>query len=103
MSLWLIATGTKPLFLFGMAALAYYVCPRWHYLPFWLQPQAPRHCRPPSCLVVMQWSAESAAPVPELSLPHKQSALIKRDLAALMTSTTSEYHQARLKSPHSGD
>lgn len=64
----------------------------------------------PLVLGLEQWSAESGAPVPELSLAHKQSAwdkpLIKRDLAALMTSTTSEYHQARLKavtSPHSGD
>ena len=64
----------------------------------------------PLVLGLEQWSAESGAPVPELSLAHKQSAwdkpLIKRNLAALMTSTTSEYHQARLKavtSPHSGD
>src|SRR6218665_3492677 len=50
----------------------------------------------PLVLGLEQWSAESGAPVTELSLAHKQSALdkphIKRDLAALMTSTTSEYH-----------
>src|SRR6218665_967372 len=64
----------------------------------------------PLVLGLEQWSAESGASVPELSLAHKQSAwdkpLTKTDLAALMTSTTSDYHQARLKavtSPHSGD
>jgi len=64
----------------------------------------------PLALALEQWSAESGAPVPEISLSHKQSAwdrpLIKRDLTVLMASTTSDYHLARLKavtSPHSGD
>ena len=55
----------------------------------------------PLVLGLEQWSAESGAPVPELFLAHKQSdwdkPLIKRDLAALMKSTTSDYHQDRLK------
>lgn len=64
----------------------------------------------PLALDLDQWLAESDASVPEISLFHRQSAwdrpLVKRYLAALMASKTSNYHQAKIKAvtlPHSGD
>ena len=49
MSTLLISNGSRLLSLLKMGVLAYVVSPRWHLLPFWLQPLVPMNSSPLSC------------------------------------------------------